>query len=114
MAKLLTVPELISLAAENVRRVDAATAKSLRCENPGTLIDVREPMEVQQQPTRDSINVPRGVLEMKIAGLCPDSDAVIYIHCATGGRATLAAEQLQRMGYRQVTVLACKAEELRD
>ena len=38
----------------------------------------------------------------------------IYLHCATGGRATLAAEQLQRIGYNKVTVISCKAENVCD
>ena len=110
--RILSVPQLVGLAAEHVRRVDALTAKKMRCETPGVLIDVRESVESQALPTKNSINIPRGVLEMKIAELCPDAQAHIYIHCATGGRATLAAEQLQRMGYQQVTVIACNAQEL--
>lgn len=104
---LLTVPQLVAQARENVRCVDAATAQAEIAGNQGLLIDVREPAEVQAQPAKGSINIPRGVLEMKIGELCPRAEQPIYIHCATGGRAALAAEQLMRMGYRQVSALAC-------
>ena len=34
----------------------------------------------------------------------------MVLHCATGGRAILAAEQLKRLGYKHVSVIACHAE----
>jgi rhodanese-related sulfurtransferase len=44
---------------------------------------------------------------MKISETVSASDHPIFLHCATGGRATLAAEQLVRMGYTEVTVITC-------
>lgn len=109
---LLTVPELVGQARAKVRSLDAAGAKAEIVENRGLLIDVREPAEVAAKPVHGSINIPRGVLEMKIGELCPRADQPIYIHCATGGRAALAAEQLQRMGYQNVQALACSVDEV--
>lgn len=109
---LLTVPQLVAQAREKVRSVDLVTAKAEIAANQGLLIDVREPAEVQARPVGGSINIPRGVLEMKIGELCPRADQPIYIHCATGGRAALAAEQLMRMGYQQVSALACSVDEV--
>lgn len=104
---LLTIQQLVAQASENLRSVDAATAFTECKNNSGHIIDVREPGEVAAQPVAASINIPRGVLEMKITELSNDPACPLYIHCATSGRARLAAEQLQRMGYENVTVISC-------
>ena len=104
---MLAIPELIKIVSQNIRCIDAATAfKECHQEN-GIMIDVREPAEVLASAIEGSINIPRGVLEMKIAEFCPSVDTAIYIHCASGARAALAAEQLQRVGYKKVTAISC-------
>lgn len=107
---LKTIPDLIKLASENVKKVNSAQAKAEMAQNNGLLIDVREPAEHAIKSGFGAINIPRGVLEMKLVEIEKDADRAIYLHCATGGRATLAAEQLQRIGYNQVTVISCKAD----
>ena len=109
---LKTVPELVAAARASIRSVDAATAVKEIAANQGLLIDVREPAEAASKAARGAINIPRGVLEMKIGELCPRPEQPIYIHCATGGRAALAAEQLKRMGYENVSALACSVDEV--
>ncbi len=109
---LLGLPELIKQAAQNVRRLDAVAAYAECRQNNGTIVDVREPGEVSEKSADGSINIPRGVLEMKITEACPGPQQAIYLHCATGGRATLAAEQLQRMGYSNVTAIASSLDEI--
>ena len=109
---LKTIPDLIKLASENVKKVDSAQAKAEIAQNNGLLIDVREPAEHAIKNAVGVINIPRGVLEMKLVEIEKDADRPIYLHCATGGRATLAAEQLQRVGYNKVTVISCKADSV--
>lgn len=109
---LLTIPELVAQAAQTVRRIDAATAANERKANNGVLIDVREPMEAQENPVNGAVNIPRGVIEMKMPELCPAADQAIYVHCATGARATLAAEQLMRLGYQHVSAVSCPLESI--
>ncbi len=111
---LKSVPELVAAARKQLRCVDAATAVQEIRENQGTVLDVREPAEAQAQPTSRSQNIPRGVLEMKITELNSDPEHPLYIHCATGGRATFAAEQLERMGYSRVTVITCPIDTVRE
>jgi phage shock protein E len=111
---LLSLPELIKQAAQNVRRLDAVAAYAECRQNNGTVVDVREPIEVSEKSADGSINIPRGVLEMKIVDVCPEPQQPVYIHCATGGRATLAAEQLQRIGYSNVTAIASSLDEICD
>lgn len=107
---LKTVPELVMEARAGLRCVDAETAKAEIAANNGVVVDVRELVEVGNLATATSINIPRGVLEMKIGEVVPDPDQPLYLHCATGGRATFAAQQLEKMGYNKVTVITCPIE----
>ncbi|CAA0099245.1 Uncharacterised protein [BD1-7 clade bacterium] len=103
-----TLPELIAEAAVNVRRlpVKDALAEIKSAQTP-LLIDVREPAEAAQTPNPEAEVIPRGVLEMQLLNRAIPADTPIYLHCATGGRATLAAEQLQRIGFTHVTAISC-------
>ena len=109
---LKTIPELVAEARARVRCLSASEAKAEIALNQGILVDVREPGEAAAKAAKGAINIPRGVLEMKIGELCANADQHIYIHCATGGRASLAAEQLLRMGYQKVTAITCGADEV--
>lgn len=66
------------------------------------IIDVREPHEAAEAKIVDAVNIPRGLLEMKVTQHCSDPSTTILVHCAGGGRASLAALRLQEMGYRNV------------
>lgn len=109
---LKTIPELVAEIRPSMRCLSAAEAKKEIAENHGLLIDVREPAEVAQNPAPGSVNIPRGVIEMRIVEQHPDPNMPIYIHCATGARATLAAEQLKRLGYQNVTIITCDLESI--
>jgi len=109
---LKTIPQLVAEARLTTQAISAKEAlpKCIQCE--GILIDVREPAEYAQKSVANAINIPRGVLEMQIVNLCPKANTALFIHCATGGRATLAAEQLHRIGYTNVTVISCKLDDV--
>ena len=107
---LIPLPELLASIRTELRCLDAETAMKEQQKSSGTVIDVREPGELENCRPPLSINIPRGILEMKVMGLLPDANHPIYLHCASGGRATLAAEQLLRLGYKRVSVITCTAE----
>ncbi len=76
------------------------------------LVDVREGEERDREGTiRGALHVPRGVLEFHadvrspyyMAEFGPQSP--IIIHCTNGSRSALAAETLQRLGFRDVCYL---------
>ena len=104
---LISVPELLAEARKNLRLLDAVAAMAECVDKGGAVIDVREPGEAQAKPAAESLNIPRGVLEMMILEKFKNADHPLYLHCATGARATLAAEQLNRLGYSDVTVISC-------
>ena len=109
---LKTVPELVMEARAELRCVTAEQAHAEIAENHGTIVDVREMVEVGNLAAPHSVNIPRGILEMKIAEAIPDENHPIYLHCATGGRASLAAGQLVKMGYNNVSVITCSIETI--
>lgn len=109
---LTPIPDLLKTITPNQRRIDAQQAKSELDTNHGLLIDVREPAEHATKAATGAINIPRGLLEMKLMEIEKDAERPIYLHCASSVRATLAAEQLTRVGYKQVTVITCKAEQV--
>ncbi|OUR67905.1 hypothetical protein A9Q80_03345 [Cycloclasticus sp. 46_83_sub15_T18] len=61
--------ELILAAQKTCQCIDAAGAKRLLDETKnGIILDVREPSEAEQSSIKHSINIPRGLLEMKTHG----------------------------------------------
>lgn len=111
MNMLKPIPQLVQEIRENLTCATASESlKNLPKE--ALIIDVREPGEIAQQATPLSINIPRGVIEMKIAEHAGSPETPIYIHCATGARASFAAEQLQRVGYTNVTVITCALDKI--
>ncbi len=66
------------------------------------LIDVREQSEFASGRLPGAIHLSKGVIERDIERLIPDRAAPIVLYCGGGYRSVLAAENLQRMGYRNV------------
>ena len=78
------------------------------------IIDVREANNAAESKLKDSVNISRGLIEMKVPKLCPDPDTLILTHCGGGGRASLAALTLQEMGYSNVHAITAKFDDLKD
>jgi len=104
---LKTISDIITPIKETSRLISAQVAHHECAKNSGLIIDVREPNEHVTTPSKGTINIPRGLLEMKMLTMEKDPSRSIYIHCATGIRAILAAEQLKRVGYENVSVITC-------
>jgi len=110
-----TAAELISEAQEHISCVDAESAKVIYDESPGAVIlDVREADSAAQSNLSGSTNVSRGLVEMKVPKLCPDSSTVILTHCGGGGRASLAAYTLKQMGYRNVYAITAPYQTIKE
>ena len=78
--------------------------------NGAVLLDVREETEVKAGHVPGTINVSRERLEFRVWRLLGYPDKVdmnrkLYVQCATGGRATLAAKQLKDIGFTNVTAV---------
>ena len=109
---LKTLSLLLQQATQNVQLITAKKAAQDRSQNKGLLIDVRESAEHFASPAIGAINIPRGVLEIKMLEIEKDAKRPIYLHCASSLRAALAAEQLARVGYTNVSVISCNMDEV--
>jgi molybdopterin/thiamine biosynthesis adenylyltransferase/rhodanese-related sulfurtransferase len=67
------------------------------------LIDVREDAERSAGTPVGALGLSRGFLELRIEQLEADRDRPIMVLCGSGQRSLLAAEALQRLGYRQLS-----------
>ncbi len=77
------------------------------------LIDIREPYEFAAMRIAGSLNVPRGILEMAcdwgyeetVPELAAARERDIVLVCRSGNRTILAADVMQKMGFRAVRSL---------
>ncbi|WMN60707.1 rhodanese-like domain-containing protein [Pseudoalteromonas xiamenensis] len=110
--------QLVEQAKGAIREVTVTDLFEALQHADSILIDVREPEEFNAGHLANSVNFPRGVLEMKIhlhplvCDLC-DKDALeclahrpIYLICRSGARSALAALSLKEMGFDQVYSVA--------
>lgn len=102
---LLTIEEYVADAKQACHCLSVEDAQAFMREPGCLMIDVREPEEHLESSLPGFINIPRGVLEMRILSLCPHESHPILLHCATGGRASLAAAALQKLGYSNVKLI---------
>ena len=70
------------------------------------LVDVREDDEWRAGHAAGAEHIGRGVLERDVVGRVPDKDCALVLYCGGGFRSALAADNLQKMGYRRVWSLA--------
>ena len=70
------------------------------------LIDTREESEWNAGHAEGAIHLGKGIIERDIEMAVPDEDSKIVLYCGGGYRSALAADALQKMGYRRVYSLA--------
>lgn len=107
-----SVQRLVAEAKSQIRNLTADEVAA-RIEAGGvTLVDVREPEEVQRDGAiAGAIQAPRGMLEFYADPASPyyrdefDQSAPTIVYCASGGRSALATQALQALGYTDVAHL---------
>jgi len=98
---------LVEDARERIREITAEELKRrLEARDSFRLLDVREASEYQAGHLPGAEHVCKGILERDIETTAPDPDTEIILYCGGGFRSALAADNLQKMGYRRVLSLA--------
>jgi rhodanese-related sulfurtransferase len=94
---------LVNDAKQRVREVtiDEVRGRQERGER-FHLVDVREDSEWQAGHIVGATHLGKGVIERDIETVIPDHDADLVLYCGGGYRSALAADALQKMGYRKV------------
>jgi rhodanese-related sulfurtransferase len=72
---------------------------------PHVLVDVREDGEWTAGHAAGAMHLGKGVIERDIEAKVPDHDATLVLYCGGGFRSALAADNLQKMGYRNAISL---------
>jgi rhodanese-related sulfurtransferase len=67
------------------------------------LLDVREESEYVKDHLPGSIHVGKGIIERDIEERVADMNAPMVLYCGGGFRSALAADNLQKMGYQNVS-----------
>ncbi|HEY2615331.1 MAG TPA: rhodanese-like domain-containing protein [Chthoniobacterales bacterium] len=98
--------KLIADAKKNIREISPEDAAAKLKSGEAAVIDVREKDEWDEEHIPDAIHLSRGMIEVEIEKEFPDLNAPIICHCGAGGRSALAAESLQKMGYKNVRSMA--------
>lgn len=95
--------DLIDLAHEDVPKITCD--EFALNQDQFLIIDVREGSEVKDTGAiENALNIPRGLIEMKLA---PDvnelhADTAIVVYCGGGSRASLAGKTLKDIGFTNV------------
>ena len=88
-----------------IAEIDPAEALELQ-RRGAVLIDVREPDEVAQGSPAGALRIVRGFLELRVEETAPDPSTTLVTLCAGGTRSLFAADDLRRVGYRDVRSVA--------
>lgn len=86
-----------------IEQVPAADWQAWIQENDGVLLDVREPMEWARGTLPDSTTISLSFLPGSLGEL--DQDRPVLVVCRAGNRSMLAAQFLQRNGFKNAANL---------
>ena len=94
---------LVNDAKKRIRETNVADVKRrMDAGEKFVLVDVREESEWAQGHLPGAIHLGKGIIERDIEQRAPDTGARIILYCGGGFRSALAADNLQKMGYRNV------------
>jgi rhodanese-related sulfurtransferase len=95
--------KLVNDAKSRVKETNVAAVKQrLDAGEEFILVDVREDNEWAKGHVAGAVHMGRGVIERDIEQRIPDTSAKLILYCGGGFRSALVADNLQKMGYRNV------------
>ena len=95
--------KLVSEAKAKINEIDINfVQKLINDKEIFLLIDIREESEWENNRIPGAIYLGKGIIEREIESVAPNNDTQIVLYCGGGYRSALSAENLQRMGYKNV------------
>jgi rhodanese-related sulfurtransferase len=98
--------KLVAQAKKHITEISPKDAAAKLNSGEAVVVDVRDKDEWDKEHIPGATHISRGTLEFDSEEEVPDRNATIICHCGGGGRSALAAENLQRMGYKNVRSIA--------
>ena len=99
-------PRFLKIVDDAKHRVRETTVDEIKSRldrgDKFVLVDVREESEWQKDHLPSAIHMSKGVIERDIEHKVPDLDTEMVLYCGGGFRSALAADNLQKMGYKNV------------
>ena len=106
MARHAGFEKLVADAKGNITEISPQDAVAKLKSGEAVMIDVRDKDEWDEGHIADAMHLSRGTIELDIEEKVPDLNSMVICHCGGGGRSALAAESLQKMGYKNVRSMA--------
>jgi rhodanese-related sulfurtransferase len=106
MAEHQRYQKLVTDAKKHVIEISPQDAAAKLNSGEAVIVDVRDRDEWDEGHIPGATHMSRGTIELDIEEKVPDLNAMIICHCGGGGRSALAAENLQKMGYKNVRSMA--------
>ena len=95
--------KIVNDAKSRVKQTDVpAVLARLKKGEKLTIVDVREDDEWVKGRVAGAIHLGKGVIERDVEAAIPDKAKEIILYCGGGFRSALSADNLQKMGYRNV------------
>ncbi len=92
---------LVNDAKSRVQQMDIEGYKKLKESGEAfVLIDTREDNEWNAGHAAGAIHLGKGIIERDIEKTVPDVNTKMVLYCGGGFRSALAADALQKMGYK--------------
>ena len=106
MAEHSGFQKLVAEAKKHITEISPQDAAAKLNSGDAVVVDVRDKDEWDEGHIPGATHMSRGTIELDIEEKVPDPNAMIICHCGGGGRSALAAETLQKMGYKNVRSMA--------
>ena len=106
MAEHTGFQKLVAEAKKHITEISPQEAAAKLKDREAVIVDVRDKDEWDEERISDALHLSRSTIELDIEEKIPDTSALVICHCGGGGRSALAAESLQRMGYKNVRSMA--------
>jgi len=106
MAEHKGFQDLVAEAKKSITEISPEEAAAKMQNAEAKIVDVREQDEWDEGHIPNAVHLSRGTIELDVEEKFPDKNTMIVCHCGGGGRSALAAQSLQKMGYKNVRSMA--------